>query len=489
MNNKTKTALAEPEASSMMENFTAIGYSIETAISDIIDNSISAEAKNIWINYSWKGEKTIISIRDDGFGMNNDELIQAMRPGSKHPKEERSPKDLGRFGLGLKTASLSQTRKFSVISKKEGFKTTCWAWDLDHVNQTKRWELISKIPSIEDYNLINDSSSGTVVIWYCLDSTLKGVSEEDNDTLNKFMEIMDLVKRHQSMVFHRFIEKGKIRIWFQDREIKPWDPYLRGKNGVQSDPEEYLDQKDILIKGYILPHKSKLDEITFKDAAGIKGWNQHQGFYIYRKERMLVAGDWLGLYKKEEHYKLCRILIDLPNSIDSSWKIDIKKSTATPPLKIKNQLKAYSDEIRKKAVSVYRHRGKIIERKHTTLKFIPVWKEKIRRGKRFYSINKEHPLIEDFINNPSKEKIKDIFRFLEETVPIPLITIRESEEPESHGTPFESLNHEILLNKIKEIMETLLSQGKSQIEIKSIILSIEPFDKYPEYIESILENI
>ena len=150
MNDTTiKTKKAEPDASSMIETFRAIGYSMETAIADVIDNSISAEAKNIWINYDWKGGETIISIKDDGFGMNGEELIQAMRPGSKHPSDERSNSDLGRFGLGLKTASFSQTRKFSVISKKRDFNTIFWAWDLDHVNKTKSWELIQYVPSLE----------------------------------------------------------------------------------------------------------------------------------------------------------------------------------------------------------------------------------------------------------------------------------------------------------------------------------------------------
>ena len=113
-----ETTPAVPEASSMIETFRAIGYSIEAAVADIIDNSISANAKNIWINFEWKGADTWLSIKDDGSGMNNDELIQAMRPGSKNPIEDRGSKDLGRFGLGLKTASFSQCQKtFSYIKK------------------------------------------------------------------------------------------------------------------------------------------------------------------------------------------------------------------------------------------------------------------------------------------------------------------------------------------------------------------------------------
>jgi anti-sigma regulatory factor (Ser/Thr protein kinase) len=137
---------AEPEASSMIETFRAIGYSIKTAIADIIDNSITAGAKNVWIDYDWKGSSSTLSILDDGMGMNNEQLIQAMRPGSKNPLDERSSDDLGRFGLGLKTASFSQSRKFTVVSKLANYKPVYWSWDLDYVNQEKAWKLIRYVP-------------------------------------------------------------------------------------------------------------------------------------------------------------------------------------------------------------------------------------------------------------------------------------------------------------------------------------------------------
>ena len=127
---KCRKAHAEPEASSMIETFRAIGYSVEAAVADIIDNSITAGSKNIWVDYGWKGEKTTISVVDDGYGMTNEELINAMRPGSKNPLDIREQKDLGRFGLGLKTASFSQCRKFTVISKTISGDVSWWTWDL-----------------------------------------------------------------------------------------------------------------------------------------------------------------------------------------------------------------------------------------------------------------------------------------------------------------------------------------------------------------------
>lgn len=104
-------AKAIPEASSMIETFRAIGYNLETAVADIVDNAISANAKHIWINRIWRGGKSVVTIMDDGCGMDCDTLIQAMRPGTRNPLSERDSTDLGRFGLGMKTASFSQCRE------------------------------------------------------------------------------------------------------------------------------------------------------------------------------------------------------------------------------------------------------------------------------------------------------------------------------------------------------------------------------------------
>ena len=147
---------------------------------------------------------------------------------------------MGRFGLGLKTASFSQTRKFSVISKCTEYNPVFWAWDLDHVNQVKLWELIQFTPLESEVDKLKEQDSGTSVIWYCLDRILKNTKGEDTEALGKFMELMEGVKKHLEMVFHRFLEQGKIKIWFQDRKIEAWDPFLRGENGIQSNAEEFI---------------------------------------------------------------------------------------------------------------------------------------------------------------------------------------------------------------------------------------------------------
>jgi len=484
-----ETTEAIPEASSMIETFRAIGYSIEAAIADIIDNSISAGAENIWVNFDWKGSETWITIKDDGCGMSDSEIIEAMRPGCKNPLEDRSSKDLGRFGLGLKTASFSQCRKFSVISKKEGEESFYWTWDLDFVKESGKWELLRYLNDNEIFeNQIMELNSGTIVIWNDIDRLVGNFNTEDQKALEKVTSIMKNVKNHLSMVFHRFIENGNIKIHFQDRIVLAWNPFMADHLKTQIHPDEYYENGKIKVKGYVLPHKDNLSKDLFEYGSGIKGWNEQQGFYIYRNERLLLAGDWLGLFRKEEHYKLARIQVDIPNSLDAEWQIDIKKSIARPPLILRDQLKSYAAKVRSQAVEVYRHKGKTV-RILPGQKFIPFWKEHKKGDKWFYIINREHPIIEKVRQDAGSEPEKAInilLRFIEETIPTKSIYIKEAEESDFQGKPFEGIHQEELRLLLKQMYDSLILQGYSDSDAKSILINLEPFNHYPEYIASIV---
>jgi hypothetical protein len=478
---------AIPEASSMIETFRAIGYSIEAAVADVIDNSISAEAKNVWLNFDWKGSETWVSIKDDGFGMNKEELIQAMKPGSKNPLDGRSNKDLGRFGLGLKTASFSQCRKLTVLSKKEGFQQTFWTWDLDYVKETGKWELLQFLPDAKMESEIDNQKSGTIVLWNDIDRLVKNFHSDDAKALDKFLVIMEQVKNHLSMVFHRFIENGSIKIWFQGRQIKAWNPFLISESATQIFPDEYLNNGKVIVKGFVLPHKSKISEETYKEAEGPKGWGEQQGFYVYRNERLLLPGDWLGIYRKEEHYKLARIQIDLPNTLDSEWQIDIKKSIARPPIVLREQLKAYSSKVRAQAVEVYRHKGRTVKQLPGQ-KFIPLWIDHKRGDKWFYKINREHPLIEKSINQAETEPqkaIENLIRFIEETVPSKSIYIKEASDEDAIGKPFEGIDQEPIRKAMIQMYDKLVNEGKTDEQAKAIIYNIDPFNLFPHFLEFI----
>ncbi len=488
---KLETAKVEPEASSTIETYRAVGYNLETAIADIIDNSISAGAGNIWVDYLWDGAATTIFITDDGHGMNNKELIQAMRLGSRNPLEKRERKDLGRFGLGLKTASFSQCRKFCVISKKIGSEPVYWTWDLDYVNQSKTWDILKYKPVNKNaFKKLNEVESGTAVIWWDIDRLTENSSASDEKAKGRFLEVMESSKNHIGMVFHRFIGNG-LNIYFRNRKIAAWDPFMTGTNGIQTRPETKIAKGNITIQGSVLPHRSKLTPEEYNYGKGPKdSWTNHQGFYVYRNNRLLVAGDWLGMFKKETHYDLCRIKLDITNDFDSEWQIDIKKSQAIPPAAQRQIILVLAKEARDLAVEVYRHRGKVIKRTFSKDSFLPIWEEYVRHSKRFYRLNRHHPIVQDLLNkgDDSTRNIEEALKFIEETVPVPLIMISENQNEISSGKPFEGINHDPILRIMKEMYKQMINNGYSSKDAKARIANIEPFDSYVEYLEQ-LEDI
>ena len=300
--------IAEPRASAMVESLRAFGYNMQTAIADLIDNSISAGAKNVWLSFCWDGANSHVSIRDDGYGMTEAQLIDAMRPGSQSPMIERDSDDLGRFGLGLKTASFSQCRRLTVASRSENHQVATRRWDLDYVNQVDEWRLLRSPAdgSAEKLNNLESMIHGTIILWKCLDRVVGEAKTNDQKAQDDFFETIEVVENHLAMVFHRFLEKrDRFKIWIGQHPIEPWNPFLPDAQTTQFLPVELLTFKDeiVTVQPYVLPHHSKITPDTYKKAAGVNGWNAQQGFYVYRNERLLVAGDWLGLgYHKNEHY-------------------------------------------------------------------------------------------------------------------------------------------------------------------------------------------
>jgi hypothetical protein len=483
-----KKAEAIPDASSMIETFRAIGYNLETAVADIVDNSISAHAKNIFINRIWHGGKSIITIKDDGVGMNSLEIIQAMRPGAQNPLSERDETDLGRFGLGLKTASFSQCRKLSLLSKRKDCAPAFWSWDLDYVALSNKWELIRWIPD-EFAHELDDSLSGTLIVWTDLDRVLPlDTSEADENAKGKFSDSLDRVKRHVGMTFHRFIEDRSINIYWCNHKIEAWNPFCIDEPKTQVQPTECI-YGGATMKGYVLPHKNNFSsDQAFKKAEGIKGYPAQQGFYVYRGNRLLLAGDWLGLFRKEEHYKLVRIQIDLPNTLDSDWQIDIKKSKANPPAVCCEQLKAYANSVRNIGMEVYRHRGKVLKQRAGQT-FQPLWQEKKKDNKWSFVINRDHQMVKDLkemARNKPEQAIETLLKFVEETIPTKPIYINESQNEDSEKMPFSDFDISFIQQILQQMYDKQISEGKNSDQAKAFLKTIEPFNNFEDIIDELL---
>src|SRR5690554_4525872 len=232
---------ATPYAASLIEGHRDFGYSLETALADVIDNSISAGATTVQLIADTASEEPTIIIADDGSGMTERELIEAMRLGSKNPSDKRAADDLGRFGLGLKSASFSQCRSLTVISAQDS-KLSCARWDLDRVSRRNDWslELLDHHSTIPGVELLSDH--GTIVVWQKLDRLIGGYGDDRVKRISHLNAALGLEDSHLRLLFHRFLEgrNPKIRLFLNKRQLKPIDPMASGHPSTQKSPEEVL---------------------------------------------------------------------------------------------------------------------------------------------------------------------------------------------------------------------------------------------------------
>lgn len=494
MLDKNDYELANPNAASLIQSLRAFGYDISTAIADLIDNSITANAREISIAFDWNSEEPFISIADNGHGMTESELYEAMKTGSKNPLDTRDERDLGRFGLGLKTASFSQCKRLTVASKTNDSSISVRCWDLDIVNETNEWILLKKVTNTAN-RIIDDAFSdmkhGTVVIWEKLDKIIPDERVEDEDYQKAFLDYAKRVKNHISLVFSSYM-KGSKRVIFKlnDRDVDLWDPFMSDCTFTSLQPSEtlYVNGHEVTIKPYILPHQSKISTEDFALYGGMHGWNEQQGFYIYRNNRLIVAGAWLlPDMEKKEQYRLARIRIDIGNETDSEWGIDVRKSIAIPPISIQKELRRIAVAAQRESAKIYRHRGKKLARNSSKIQAY-VWQQTVRSGKLGYSINREHPVIKQLLSSSNKKEVAKLLDLIEETVPVPMIISDYSEKSDEMLNPFEGRTTNQFDDMIDALYAMYLSNGYSPQEAVKNIASTEPYIYAPEKVQLFCER-
>ncbi|MFQ3351940.1 MAG: hypothetical protein ACI914_001193 [Candidatus Marivariicella framensis] len=478
-----KAENARPNPRSTINSYRSFGYNLSTAIADIIDNSISANAKKIDIDYKWQGKNSFISIIDNGNGMNLEELVSAMTPGSKDPDEVRNENDLGRFGMGLKTASFSQCKRLTVITKKDGYKTIKRCWDIDYINEVEEWVLLDYISDFSFLELLNEYDSGTVVLWENLDRIVGNVQENNETVKNAFYQEMSSVKEHLSLVFHRFLENSKIQLISNSYPIEPWNPFLYN---LTTKPEMGLPAKiagNVDVTYYILPHMSRISPEEYEKSGGPLGWFNQQGFYIYRGDRLLVSGDWLGLEKKRDYSKLARIAVNFPNTDDFAWNLDIKKSTATPPIEIRRELSRIARAAIKKSAKVYNWRGqKSISDHQESIGVEMIWNDITNReGIKKYKINRKHLIIKQALELEGSNKIiSKTLKLIENNIPLELILYNQNEDPSNHELEkiSETPNDDLIQLAI-DLYKINISNGIPDSLAKQQIMNSVPFNLFP----------
>ncbi|MBT1451513.1 ATP-binding protein [Glaciecola sp. XM2] len=436
---------AVPNAEFLIKSIAEQGYTLESAIADLADNSISANCNNIEILVSAEKEPFQVFIGDDGDGMTQEELYSNCRFPSSSPDDARAPLDLGRFGLGMKTASFSQTRKFTILSRQSGAETyKALTWDVDFITETGNWNLIINteqeidelLSSYQELsaslnNPLSKFTPNTIIIWFGLykfESTLN----ESNRSKALKREMAETVSDHLGIVFHRFIQrsKNKLKIRVNNSLVPPFNPFPEDHKGFRS--IEYKQKKfgsdNVRLEGFVLPSIA-LDEVKTENniwSTPHKSLIDMEGVYIYRADRLILYGGWNGLIKKFPRLQLARLRVDIGNGVDHLLHLNVAKSAVIIPHDLKEAFEGYIRELTTEATKEYHNRGlrKFPERKKTT-ELTLFNKIHTNKGPKV-ELNGDYPLVQSLresLDTEQEAKFNILLRVLINSVN----TIRDSE--------------------------------------------------------------
>lgn len=493
--NQLESFDATPKTKGLMFSFRAIGYSVETAIADLVDNCIAAGAKTIHIYFDWSEKR--IYVVDNGNGMEKERLIEAMNLANGDPTVIRSNTDLGRFGMGMKTASFSMGKNLLVISRKDN-KVANAFWDIDYVVEEGKWntlswnsnsisKIINQTPSCIKQFFIED---GTMLVISQLDKLI----DENNieKSKNGFYETIENVKEHLSLHFHRFMEEEALNIYVNDNLLEPWNPFISNNIATQELAVEKYDfnGKHVRIEPYILPHETKFNTEEEFYTAGGGDWNRYQGFYIYRNKRLIEYGTWFRKLKKESGYRLARIKIDISSECDEDWKIDVLKSKVVLPSYLRDIVVRIASESSRKSLEVYNSRGTYVKRKtiNTNTELTYVWEQKkSSNGLYGYYLNKRHPLLKRLMENVGDEAsvtLKVYLKLIESYMPAIMSGIIPNSDEESTSSISDDLKN-IDVMELRQLVATFKTAGIDDNEIITLLRGMKQYN----YLRNEIENI
>lgn len=328
-----------PNPARLIEGLRDTGYDFNTALSDIVDNSVDAGASSIdiLINMDASGD-IYIAVADNGCGMDKSTLMDGMTYGAKGVNDA---KRLGKFGLGLKTASTAFCRKLSVITRDEPSATLLKAvWDLDHVVNASDWEMILDEPSAYEVELFEKTaknSSGTLVVWEKVDRLLKNYANPSGKDARRALDkVIKSFRDHVAMIYQRFLDiedtrARNVSITVNEIPVTSWSPFCESEAETEmvADCTQTVSlsngkQGEFSIKAFILPRREHFS--TPEAASEARLTNNMQGIYIYRENRLIHPADWLGMFSKEPHLTLLRIEFSFDHTLDDAFQVDLKKS-------------------------------------------------------------------------------------------------------------------------------------------------------------------
>jgi hypothetical protein len=470
-----------PDPISLIESMRAIGYTTESAVADLIDNSISANATKVDVSYQ-VGSDAYVTVLDDGDGMSADALTSAMRHGSRSPTETRAPNDLGRFGLGLKTASLSQCRTLTVLSKRDG-QVHARCWDLDFVEDKGRWLVIvpEDLSILPGFSGLAEREHGTLVVWQNLDRLLVGADDSGREMISRLAPLYE----HLALVFHRFRnrESGRpaVTISVNGLALPARDPFLSSnpfRQPLENQPIPH-ERGAVSVAPVILPPINRLTRDEIALAGGEEGLRGTQGFYVYRNRRLVIWGTWFRLVPKDEFLKLTRVQVDIPNTFDDLWALDIKKSAAHPPESIRGRLKELIPHFAGTSRRTVTYAG----RRKPPGEILPAWlRVEPSHDSYRYEVNSEHPLVtclSDRLDPDEQTMLQNLLQILAASLPLETIYADRCSDGRTHSADGE-------YPQVLENCRTLVSQLGLPI---ATVLTIDPICQYPQFHAQIRKDL
>lgn len=483
-----------PDAAALMTTARSFGnYDLAGALADLVDNSIMAKSRKIDITCSFlENGDCEVRIRDDGKGMEAGELRAAMRPASANPNDERSPDDLGRFGWGMKSASFSQCKVLTVVSRSGGVASGA-RWDLDSIDD---WSM-EVFGNDDALGLLQDrfpGKSGTELIWTNCDR----LSENRTLTRMQFNELIASASSRLALIFHRYLsgDGGTIKplkISVNGSPVPIVDPFCTSNVATTASNREIVPvtgadgiRSEIVMQAFTLPHFSKLSEAEDEKYGGEEGYLRNQGFYVYRNRRLIIWGTWFRLAKHGELSKLVRIRVDIPNTLDEMWKITVDKSDAQLPAILKLRMKSLVDGFRRSSSKVFRSKGARVD--NTARE--QVWSKSVRNQTIRYGINRTHPLVQFLkgrLEGEDATGLNSLLEMIETQVPIESINFEAGVDPMALQHSFSS--REECLAFVRDSVPLLMLQAGNFYELEKTLRVTEPYASNWTVVSEFIEGL
>jgi hypothetical protein len=492
-----------PEPYTFIKSIAEQGYSLSTALADLIDNSVAAEASRVEILSNESNDVFRIFIADNGKGMSEHELHQNVRFPSSDPGVIRAGHDLGRFGLGMKTASFSQTRKFTVMSRKKG--TTDYfarTWDVDYLKKTGKWSLIINSDDeisifLEEYYQLSKEDylkydqtflPNTIIIWsgmYKIERLRQDMSFKKKAFLE---ELNDEASEHIGLVFHRLLgsSSNKLSVRINNDMVTPFNPFPVESDVRKLVPYSKVQNGDFVsIQGYILPARSIKESKESNHSAwtsGKRSMTDMEGIYVYRNGRLIVYGGWNRLLRKSPQFQLGRLKVEIGNTLDEMFHLNVSKSSLKIPYEFRQVFLRAVSEIKKEAFREYKNRisNELIV-KGTRQTDIPLLIRVDTPGGAELRLNSEFPLVEELLSCLAPEP-KKIFQDLVRKINNRIQEVAGFDEDKSKNSIISEIDDE-LLDDIRFYIDLFKKRNYSEDELRVALYSLFDIEAVDEVLK------